>query len=221
MHVGRHGAGRKVAIEIFRAQLQAHLRPAAKVHRPLASFDHEADGLQGGDRTGNLLDCNDKVDIPRDHRLGSPVVHGDAADRAPVQFGPLERINHAHHVVRAAGRLPIVELSPSHGADCTQRSMRLPNPAREGLAARGCRQSPPVRLPRCVRIFPMELWLRDEGFRPKVSQHWFRQGVPAPGTSTSTTWRLALGCRRISAGSCDADVLMKRCLRSGPPSITA
>lgn len=48
-----------------------------------------------------------------------------------------------------------------------------------------------------------------------------RQGVPAPGTSTSTTRKLALGFRWISAGSCEADAQMKSCLRSGPPSITA
>ena len=46
-------------------------------------------------------------------------------------------------------------------------------------------------------------------------------GIPAPGTSTSTTWKLALGFRWISAGSWECDVQMKRCFRLGPPSITA
>jgi hypothetical protein len=36
-----------------------------------------------------------------------------------------------------------------------------------------------------------------------------RHGIPAPGTSTSTIWMLALGFRLISAGSCEADALMK------------
>jgi hypothetical protein len=58
------------------------------------------------------------------HRLGGPVVHSNAFDRAPMQFGSLQRIDHPHHIVGAARCLPIVELSSGHLVECTPKRPR-------------------------------------------------------------------------------------------------
>jgi hypothetical protein len=48
------------------------------------------------------------------------MVHGNASDRAPMQFSAFQGIDHPHDVVGAACCLPVVKLSSCHGSEFTQ-----------------------------------------------------------------------------------------------------
>ena len=60
------------------------------------------------------IERDHQIDVLRDHLLRRPVVHGDAAYAAPRHVGPLQAIDHPHHVVRAAGCLPVEKLLAGH-----------------------------------------------------------------------------------------------------------
>ena len=86
MDICRDGPGCEVAVEIFRAQLQADLRATAKIHRPIVAIGLEADSFEHGHSLVDFVKSDNKIDIPGHHRFGGPVVHRNAADRAPMQF---------------------------------------------------------------------------------------------------------------------------------------
>ena len=119
-----------VAVEVLRAQLQAHLRAAAKVDRPIMTLGHEAHRLEGCYGTVDLVDRHDEIDVTGHHGLGRPVVHRDPADSAPVQFGAFQGVDHPHHVIGTARRLPIVELSPCLPRVYPARKLRTATTAR-------------------------------------------------------------------------------------------
>jgi len=94
----RGGSCREVAVEVFRAQLQADLRAATKIHRPLVTIGLEANSFEHRHGSVDLFDGDDKIDITGHHRLSRPMVHRNAPDGAPMQFSAFQRIDHPHHV---------------------------------------------------------------------------------------------------------------------------
>ena len=83
------------------------------------ALGREANRFEGVQGPLYLVDRHDEIHVAGHHRLGRPVVDGDAADRTPVQLRAFQGIDHPHDVVSAAGRLPIVKLSTCHASKCT------------------------------------------------------------------------------------------------------
>lgn len=100
-----------------------------EVHRSLVTICREANSFEHGHGSVDLVDGDDKINVTGHHRLGGPMVHRDAPDGAPSQFGTFERIDHPHHVVGAACCLPVVELSPCHAGEFSRNR----NPWAPGL----------------------------------------------------------------------------------------
>ena len=102
-------------IKFLGAELNAHARAALEVDGPLKSSGFEPFGLEDFDCFFDGFDGNNKVHISGHHRLVSPMVHGDSANRTPRNVRPLEAIDETHHIVGAASCLPIVKPLVSHG----------------------------------------------------------------------------------------------------------
>lgn len=69
---------------------------------------------QQGSGTVDVLRRDDQIDVARDQGFLGPMVDRHAANGASGHFGLLQGRNQAQHVVRAARRLPIIELPSSH-----------------------------------------------------------------------------------------------------------
>jgi hypothetical protein len=99
MDICRDGPGCEVAVEISRAQLQTDLRATAEIHRPIVAIGLETDSFEHGHSPIDLINSDNKIDIPGHHRLGGPVVHRNAAglllaDRQPNRHAVLEFVLH-------------------------------------------------------------------------------------------------------------------------------
>ena len=136
MDIGGDRPGGEIAIEVFRAQLQVDLGAAEEVHRPVVSLSLESDRFEHVHSLGSLVNRDDKIDIPGHHRLGGPVVHGNATDGALMQFGAFQGIDHLHDVVGPACCLPVVKLSSCHGSEFTQSRRQVEK--QEKAVTMGC-----------------------------------------------------------------------------------
>ena len=74
MDIGGDRPGGEIAIEVFRAQLQADLGAAEEVHRPVVTLSLEPDRFKHAHSLIDLVNRDDKIDIPGHHRLGGPVI---------------------------------------------------------------------------------------------------------------------------------------------------
>ena len=114
MHIRRPGSLRKVAVKIFGAQLEADFGMSLEVDRPRKVFGAEARCFEGAHGPVNRLGGDHKSNVLRDHRLCGPMIDRDAPDGAPRDAGPPQTIHQLHDIIRAAGRLPVVECFRGH-----------------------------------------------------------------------------------------------------------
>ncbi len=114
MHIGRHSSGRKVAIELFGAQLQADFRTSFEVNRPLESFGEESGFSENAHGTVNGVNGDNKINILSDHRLRRPMIDRDSSDGTPRDVRSLQTIDQTHYVICAADSLPVVKMFCRH-----------------------------------------------------------------------------------------------------------
>lgn len=114
MHVGVHRSRGEIPVELFRTELETDDGISFEIDRPVESLRTESGLLQQHPCTIYVACSHDEINILRNHRILSPVVHGNSSDGAPGNSRLLETSHEKRDVVHAACGLPIVELFRVH-----------------------------------------------------------------------------------------------------------
>jgi len=115
MDIGRNRALRERLINCLGADLDAHLGTATEIDGPLEPFRRETGFLESLQRAVHTGRGDDQIDVGGGDGLLGPMVHGEAANDAPWAFMVFQCLDQQDDVPAAAGGLPIVKLSLSHG----------------------------------------------------------------------------------------------------------